>query len=324
MQTAQENLPHVRPDDPGTRGCAPRTRGRDACHDRRGAAARARPRRPPPPTWRCSPSAGSSNTRWAMLAKPSAFSARFPRAVADAGFGEPALFRFHGDAIETLLALGEHDAATALLAELEEQARATRGVWALTIASRCPCAAQRRGRGWRRRVCEPRPRARAPRTTPRAVRARAHPPRTRDAATPESREAFRQGVAHARARGVRRARREAVRPRARAELGPVGTGARNTPACSRRPRNGSLPSSLPDAPTARWRTPCSSAPRRFSGTSRRSIGSSAFVPAPNSPPSWPPVKLQPFRRFPSRSSPPKDRRLRRFRAGSRPRTVAPR
>ena len=60
-----------------------------------------------------------------------------PRAVAEAGFGEPALFRFHGDAIETLLALGEHDAATALLAELEEQARATGRVWALTIASRC-------------------------------------------------------------------------------------------------------------------------------------------------------------------------------------------
>jgi DNA-binding CsgD family transcriptional regulator len=60
-----------------------------------------------------------------------------PRAVAEAGFGEPALFRFHGDAIETLLALGEHDAATALLAELDEQARATGRVWALTIASRC-------------------------------------------------------------------------------------------------------------------------------------------------------------------------------------------
>ena len=65
-------------------------------------------------------------------------------AVAEAGFGEPALFRFHGDAIETLLALGEHDAATALLAELEEQARATGRVWALTIRCR---AAQRRGRG---------------------------------------------------------------------------------------------------------------------------------------------------------------------------------
>ena len=60
-----------------------------------------------------------------------------PRAVAEAGFGEPALFRFHGDAIETLLALGEHDAATALLAELDEQARATGRVWALTVASRC-------------------------------------------------------------------------------------------------------------------------------------------------------------------------------------------
>jgi len=60
-----------------------------------------------------------------------------PRAVAEAGFGEPALFRFHGDAIETLLALGEHDAATALLAELDEQARVTGRVWALTIASRC-------------------------------------------------------------------------------------------------------------------------------------------------------------------------------------------
>src|SRR5262249_37731353 len=60
-----------------------------------------------------------------------------PRAVAEAGYGEPALFRFHGDAIETLLALGEHDAAKALLGAMEEQARATRGVWALTTASRC-------------------------------------------------------------------------------------------------------------------------------------------------------------------------------------------
>jgi DNA-binding CsgD family transcriptional regulator len=60
-----------------------------------------------------------------------------PSAVAEAGFGEPALFRFHGNAIETLLALGEHDAATAVLAELEEQARATGRVWAFTIASRC-------------------------------------------------------------------------------------------------------------------------------------------------------------------------------------------
>ena len=65
------------------------------------------------------------------------FLSTLPRAVAEAGFGEPALFRFHGDAIETLLALGERDAATALLAELEEQARATGRVWALVVASRC-------------------------------------------------------------------------------------------------------------------------------------------------------------------------------------------
>jgi DNA-binding CsgD family transcriptional regulator len=60
-----------------------------------------------------------------------------PRAVAEAGFAEPALFRFHGDAFETLLTLGEPEAGEALLAELEEQARATGRVWAQTIASRC-------------------------------------------------------------------------------------------------------------------------------------------------------------------------------------------
>ena len=65
------------------------------------------------------------------------FLGRLPQAVAEAGFGEPALFRFHGDAIETLLALGDREAAAALLAELEEQGRALERVWALTIASRC-------------------------------------------------------------------------------------------------------------------------------------------------------------------------------------------
>ena len=59
-----------------------------------------------------------------------------PRAVADAGFGEPALFRFHGDAIENLLALGEQERAAALLAELEEQAAATGGRWAAVVAAR--------------------------------------------------------------------------------------------------------------------------------------------------------------------------------------------
>jgi hypothetical protein len=59
-----------------------------------------------------------------------------PQAVREAGFGEP-LFRFHGDAIETLLALGQTDEATALLVELEEQGRALQRVWALAVASRC-------------------------------------------------------------------------------------------------------------------------------------------------------------------------------------------
>jgi DNA-binding CsgD family transcriptional regulator len=46
-------------------------------------------------------------------------------------------FRFHGDAIETLLALGRTEEATALLVELEHRGKALQRVWALTIASRC-------------------------------------------------------------------------------------------------------------------------------------------------------------------------------------------
>src|SRR5262245_5121103 len=60
-----------------------------------------------------------------------------PERTAEAGFDEPALFRFHGDAVETLLALGEREAAAILLAELEERGRALERTWALTIASRC-------------------------------------------------------------------------------------------------------------------------------------------------------------------------------------------
>ena len=44
--------------------------------------------------------------------------------VAKAGFGEPALFRFHGDAIETLVALGKLEEAASLLSELEESGEA--------------------------------------------------------------------------------------------------------------------------------------------------------------------------------------------------------
>jgi DNA-binding CsgD family transcriptional regulator len=60
-----------------------------------------------------------------------------PDAVREAGFGEPTFFRFHGDAVETLLALGRIDEAAALLAELEERGRALERVWALAIGSRC-------------------------------------------------------------------------------------------------------------------------------------------------------------------------------------------
>ena len=59
-----------------------------------------------------------------------------PDAVREAGFGEP-LFLFHGDAIETLLALGQTEEATVLLVEFEEQGAALQRIWALTIASRC-------------------------------------------------------------------------------------------------------------------------------------------------------------------------------------------
>jgi DNA-binding CsgD family transcriptional regulator len=59
-----------------------------------------------------------------------------PQAVREAGFGEP-LFRFHGDAIETLLALGRVEEAVAVLDELEAQGTALQRVWALAVASRC-------------------------------------------------------------------------------------------------------------------------------------------------------------------------------------------
>ena len=60
-----------------------------------------------------------------------------PHAVREAGFGEPALFRFHGDAIEALLALGRVEEAVSLLDELEAQGTALQRTWALTVASRC-------------------------------------------------------------------------------------------------------------------------------------------------------------------------------------------
>jgi len=57
--------------------------------------------------------------------------------VRPAGFGEPALFRYHGDAVEAKLALGHRDEAEALLDELERLAAAPAGTWARTVAARC-------------------------------------------------------------------------------------------------------------------------------------------------------------------------------------------
>ncbi len=57
--------------------------------------------------------------------------------VAKAGFGEPGLFRFHGDAIETLVAVGKLEEAASLLSELEERGEALEHQWARVVAARC-------------------------------------------------------------------------------------------------------------------------------------------------------------------------------------------
>ena len=62
--------------------------------------------------------------------------ARLAEAAEQAGYGEPALFRFHGDAIEAKLTLGRRDEAAALLTRLDELASALDRTWAHTIACR--------------------------------------------------------------------------------------------------------------------------------------------------------------------------------------------
>ena len=57
--------------------------------------------------------------------------------VAKAGFGEPALFRFHGDSIEALIALGKLEEAASLIGELEERGEVLQHQWARVIAARC-------------------------------------------------------------------------------------------------------------------------------------------------------------------------------------------
>ena len=61
------------------------------------------------------------------------------------GFGEPALFRFHGDAIEAKLTMGDRRQAEVLLEELEQVGAALQRAWVLAVAGRCRgllCAVQ--------------------------------------------------------------------------------------------------------------------------------------------------------------------------------------
>jgi DNA-binding CsgD family transcriptional regulator len=62
---------------------------------------------------------------------------RLAELVTAAGMNEPALFRFHGDAIEAKVVLGHRDRAQALLRELERLGTALQRTWVLALAGRC-------------------------------------------------------------------------------------------------------------------------------------------------------------------------------------------
>jgi DNA-binding CsgD family transcriptional regulator len=61
---------------------------------------------------------------------------RLAETAEQTGYVEPALFRFHGDAIEAKITLGRREEAELLLARLEELASALDRTWAHTIACR--------------------------------------------------------------------------------------------------------------------------------------------------------------------------------------------
>jgi DNA-binding CsgD family transcriptional regulator len=58
-------------------------------------------------------------------------------AVASAGFGEPAVFRIDGDAIEALITLGRLEEAEAALGRLVAHARAVPSPWIVAVVARC-------------------------------------------------------------------------------------------------------------------------------------------------------------------------------------------
>ena len=60
-----------------------------------------------------------------------------PDALTRHGFGEPAVFRFHPDLVETLVACGDIAEATVRLAELEASGRRLPRSWAPAAAARC-------------------------------------------------------------------------------------------------------------------------------------------------------------------------------------------
>jgi DNA-binding CsgD family transcriptional regulator len=57
--------------------------------------------------------------------------------VAAMGLVEPARYRFHGDHIEAVLALGDHERAGALLARLERRAEVAPRPWVVAVSARC-------------------------------------------------------------------------------------------------------------------------------------------------------------------------------------------
>ena len=90
-----------------------------------------------PPGSSCWPRAASWSSRRPMPRLPRRRSIASPSWPLSSGLLDPALFRFHGDAIEAKIALGRRDEAKRLLAELEQIGTSSTGPGRSTIAARC-------------------------------------------------------------------------------------------------------------------------------------------------------------------------------------------